>query len=153
MSVGNISNDSIPIDILGDYLEPSLDLLKFYRSKLAAFDSERSEYIGRLADVDAQNSEVHRLRWELRAREDEIEELQKAVGDAKLFLYDEREQVLKLQAENDDLKSQEIRDRQRIQELLALTEPVAHEVSGNQGNRWCGHPSYRKCCEFRPSFT
>lgn len=119
-----------PIDILGDYLEPSLDLLRFYRSKLSEVEGERGHYIQRLADVDAQNADVHRLRWELRAREDEIEELQKAVGDAKLFLYDEREQVLKLQAENVDLKSQEIKDRQRIQELLALTEPVAHEVSG-----------------------
>jgi coiled-coil domain-containing protein 77 len=37
-------------------------------------------------------------------------------------------QVLRLQAENDALKTQEIEDRRRIQHLLALTEPVTHEV-------------------------
>ena len=58
----------------------------------------------------------------------QIEELQKAVGDCKLYLYDEREQVLKLQAENDNLKAQEVEDRRRIQQLLSLTEPANHEV-------------------------
>ena len=37
-------------------------------------------------------------------------------------------QILKLQAENDSLKIQEIEDRRRIQHLLALTQPVAQEV-------------------------
>jgi len=40
-----------------------------------------------------------------------------------------RAQLLRLQAENSDLKMQEAEDRRRIQHLLALTEPVAHEVS------------------------
>jgi hypothetical protein len=37
-------------------------------------------------------------------------------------------QLLKLQAENDSLKTQEIEDRRRIQHLLALTEPLSREV-------------------------
>lgn len=81
-------------------------------------------------------------------------QLQKALSDANVFLFEEREQVrsgvpsnrnnccraefklcvspslqiLKLQAENDALKIQEIEDRRRIQHLLALTQPVAQEV-------------------------
>lgn len=71
----------------------------------------------------------------------QIQELQKAVGDCKLFLYDEREQVLRLQAENDDLKAQEIKDRRRIQELLALTEPVTQEVRRTDAGRGrCARP-------------
>lgn len=58
-----------------------------------------------------------------------MEVLQKALQDAKLYLYDEREQVIKLTHENEDLKQQEIEDRRRIQELLALTQPAAEEVS------------------------
>ena len=38
------------------------------------------------------------------------------------------DQVLKLQAENDQLKIQELEDRRRIQHLLALTQPVTQEV-------------------------
>lgn len=93
--------------MLGDFLEPSMDLLKFYRSKISGFEAERAEFLARLADVEvrhapiqqlvllrlahmlscisyfisahshtcslqAQNAEMHRLRWELRAREDEV---------------------------------------------------------------------------------
>ena len=46
-----------------------------------------------------------------------------------MYLFDEREQVLKLQAENDQLKIQELEDRRRIQHLLALTQPVSQEVT------------------------
>lgn len=94
------------LDVLGDFLEPSMDLLKFYRSKISGFEAERAEFLSRLADVEvrmtctllelqadeltkaysrmrryvllalfilqAQNGEMHRLRWELRAREDEV---------------------------------------------------------------------------------
>ena len=38
-------------------------------------------------------------------------------------------QLLRLQAENDSLKIQEIEDRRRIQHLLALTQPVTQEVT------------------------
>ena len=46
-----------------------------------------------------------------------------------MCLFDEREQVLKLQAENDQLLIQEMEDRKRIQHLLALTQPVTQEVA------------------------
>jgi len=42
--------------------------------------------------------------------------------------FDMVRQVLKLKAANDDLVSQEVEDRKRIQHLLALTEPLSHEV-------------------------
>jgi hypothetical protein len=91
----------------------------------------------------------------------QVLELQKALSDANVYLFDEREQVLaplasldgrlsrcriadrtsrvcfttcsaqllRLQAENDSLKIQEIEDRRRIQHLLALTQPVTQEVT------------------------
>jgi len=62
-------------------------------------------------------------------RHEEIAELQRALSDANVYLFDEREQVLKLQAENDQLKIQELEDRRRIQHLLALTQPVSQEVT------------------------
>ena len=46
----------------------------------------------------------HKLQWELRQKDDEIAELQKAISDMQVFLFQEREQVLKLYAENDRLK-------------------------------------------------
>jgi coiled-coil domain-containing protein 77 len=44
------------------------------------------------------------LTWEIRQKDDEIAELQKAISDLQVFLFQEREQVLKLYSENDRLK-------------------------------------------------
>ena len=45
-----------------------------------------------------------KLQWQLRQREDEISELQKALSDMQVYLFQEREHVLRLYAENDRLK-------------------------------------------------
>ena len=44
------------------------------------------------------------MEWELKQREAEIVELQKALSDMEVFLFKEREHVLRLYAENDRLK-------------------------------------------------
>jgi len=46
----------------------------------------------------------HKTTWELQQREDEIAELQKALSDMQVYLFQEREHVLRLFAENDRLK-------------------------------------------------
>ncbi|RYG49186.1 hypothetical protein EON67_06895 [archaeon] len=112
-------SQEVSIDVVSDFLEPSAHLLTFYKSKLVNFETERAEYLRRLADVEvrcdclhartgvrararvsdcclacrrspppctaaaalrltpahtlqAQHAESHRLRWELRAREEEV---------------------------------------------------------------------------------
>jgi coiled-coil domain-containing protein 77 len=52
-----------------------------------------------------------------------------ALSDAHNFLFEERQRLLALQAENDDLKLQEVQDRQRIQQLLAMTQPYEQEMT------------------------
>jgi len=144
---------------------PTRDLLAFYRARLAAADAEREDamcaagrdararsrtvcprphptplsrsHSQRLVDVEAANAELHRVRWERRSREEEVRELQSALSDAKVFLFDEREQLLRVQAENDELKAQEIEDRKRIAHLLALTEPMTQEVRAAAAERAC----------------
>ncbi len=46
----------------------------------------------------------HKMQWEQRQREEEIAELQKALSDMQVYLFQEREHVLRLYAENDRLK-------------------------------------------------
>lgn len=67
--------------------------------------------------------------WEMQRKDEQIADLQRALSDAHVYLYDERQQVLALSAENDELKIQELEDRKRIQHLLALTQPVSQEVT------------------------
>lgn len=72
-----------------------------------AFDRERVEFLQRLDEMSGHSHEKHRLKWEAHKKDEQLMELQKALSDAHVFLYEERAQVLKLTAENDRLKSQD----------------------------------------------
>lgn len=69
------------------------------------------------------------MQWEMRQREDEIKELQKALSDMQVYLFQEREHVLRLYAENDRLKICEVEDRKKIQHLLTLSHPPGGEIT------------------------
>lgn len=45
-----------------------------------------------------------------------------ALSDAHSFLFEERQRLLALQADNDELRLQEIEDRRNIQQLLVLQQ-------------------------------
>lgn len=49
-------------------------------------------------------SPQHQLQWEVRHLEEEISELQRALSDMQVYLFQEKEQVLRLYSENDRLK-------------------------------------------------
>lgn len=85
-------------------MRPSRELLEYYRKKIGEYDLEREELIKRLDKFKQTLDDQHKLQWELRQKDDEIAELQKAISDMQVFLFQEREQVLKLYAENDRLK-------------------------------------------------
>ncbi|KAI5627114.1 coiled-coil domain-containing protein 77 isoform X1 [Silurus asotus] len=111
------------------YLRPSRELLEFYRQKLAQFDAEHDDLLQLLEKYKSTTEDQHKLQWEVRQREDEIAELQKALSDMQVFLFQEREQALRLYAENDRLKIKELEDRKKIQHLLALVGPDAGEIT------------------------
>eukprot|EP00775_Hariotina_reticulata_P012249 gene12249-12386_t len=107
---------------------PSADLLAHYKQRIDQFEQERDELLRAVDRCAVHQDEVHRLQWENRKRADEIRELQKALSDAQQFLFEERQRLLLLQAENDELKLQEVQDRQRIQQLLAMTQPIEQTI-------------------------
>ena len=125
---GVVDAEGFDLEFVASHGAPSAELLAFYRAKVAAHEAERRDVAARVDAAEAQLGELHRLRWEAREREEEVRELQRALSDARLALLDEREQALRLAAENDGLKAQEVEDRRRIAHLLALTEPLTHEV-------------------------
>jgi coiled-coil domain-containing protein 77 len=73
--------------------------------------------------------ELHVTKWNVHKCEESISVLQRALSDANVLLHEERAQVLRLQTENERLRIQELEDRRRIQHLLALTQPVANDVT------------------------
>ncbi|NXU12105.1 CCD77 protein, partial [Pardalotus punctatus] len=111
------------------HLSPSHELLEYYRKKIAAFDEEYEELVKRLEKYKQTYDEQHQLQWEIRRLEEETAELQKALSDMQVYLFQEREQVLRLYSENDRLKIRELEDRKRIQQLLALVGTGEGEVT------------------------
>ncbi|XP_029290528.1 coiled-coil domain-containing protein 77 isoform X2 [Cottoperca gobio] len=111
------------------YLRPSRELLEFYREKIAQFDGEHEELLQMLEKYRGITEDQHKIQWEVRQREGEIAELQNALSDMQVYLYQEREQSLRLYAENDRLKIRELEDRKKIQHLLALVGPDAGEIT------------------------
>ncbi|NXD90718.1 CCD77 protein, partial [Chaetorhynchus papuensis] len=110
-------------------LNPSHELLEYYRKKIADFDEEHEELVKRLEKYKQTYDEQHQLQWEVRHLEEEIAELQKALSDMQVYLFQEKEQVLRLYSENDRLKLRELEDRKRIQQLLALLGTDDGEVT------------------------
>ncbi|GFR40782.1 hypothetical protein Agub_g1396 [Astrephomene gubernaculifera] len=106
--------------------QSTTELLAYYKSRLEGFEAERAELLSRLDQCAVQGSEKHTLEWETRKRSEEVRELQKALSDAHNFLFDERQRLLALQAENDELRLQEIQDRKTIQQLLAGPQAPAN---------------------------
>lgn len=104
-------------------------LLEFYKARIAEMERDREDLVRRVGSTEVPHAELHRVKWELKVRQEEVEQLQNALSDANVQIFEEREESLKLLAENDELKMQQTEDRRRIQHLLALTEPVAQEVT------------------------
>ncbi|NXQ21433.1 CCD77 protein, partial [Peucedramus taeniatus] len=111
------------------HLNPSHELLEYYRKKIADFDEEHEELVKRLEKYKQTYDEQHQLQWEVRYLEEEIAELQKALSDMQVYLFQEKEQVLRLYSENDRLKLRELEDRKKIQQLLALLGADEAEVT------------------------
>ncbi|KFP65898.1 Coiled-coil domain-containing protein 77, partial [Cariama cristata] len=111
------------------FLHPSRELLEYYRKKIADFDEEHEDLVKRLERYRETYDEQHKLQWEVRQREEEIAELQKALSDMQVYLFQEREHVLRLYSENDRLKIRELEDRKKIQHLLALVGTDKGEVT------------------------
>jgi hypothetical protein len=68
-------------------------------------ESEYQEALDSVESLKISHEEHHRLSWEVHRREIEVAELQQALSDAQTQLFDERKQLLKVIADNDELKS------------------------------------------------
>lgn len=60
--------------------------------------------MGRLSDYKLVVDEQASVEWCMRDREEEISQLQKSLADMQISVFEEREQALRLFAENDRCK-------------------------------------------------
>ncbi|XP_063495973.1 coiled-coil domain-containing protein 77 isoform X2 [Symphalangus syndactylus] len=126
------SLESTPLPSLEDRLAklcPSKELLEYYQKKMAECEAENEDLLKKLELYREACEGQHKLECDLQQREEEIAELQKALSDMQVCLFQEREHVLRLYSENDRLRIRELEDKKKIQNLLALVGTDAGEVT------------------------
>ncbi|XP_048191122.1 coiled-coil domain-containing protein 77 [Perognathus longimembris pacificus] len=126
------SMESTPLPSTKDRLAvlcPSQELLEYYQKKMAACEMENEDLLRKLELYKEVCEGQHKLDWDLQQREEEIAELQKALSDMQVCLFQEREHVLRLYSENDRLRIRELEDKKKIQSLLALVGTDSGEVT------------------------
>lgn len=109
---------------------PSKTLLEFYRQKLREWRSKH-------ADLELAVAEIKRTVNSNREREESAlkilknsAELQDTISDLQLCLYKEREHVLRLTAENDQLRIDRANDKRNIQFLLVHCDLKESDLYG-----------------------
>ena len=107
----------------------SKELLEYYHDRLSASEQEMREMVTRVDAVANTQEAQHKIQWESQKRMDEVTDLQKALSDSHVYLWEEREKVQRQQAEIDELKMQEVEDRRKIQHLLSLAHPVVQDTT------------------------
>uniref|UniRef100_A0A8B9Y023 Coiled-coil domain containing 77 n=1 Tax=Bos mutus grunniens TaxID=30521 RepID=A0A8B9Y023_BOSMU len=126
------SSFSSPTRWKGDRLAvlcPSQELLEYYQKKMSECEAENEDLLKKLELYREACEGQHKLEWDLQQREEEIAELQKALSDMQVCLFQEREHVLRLYSENDRLRIRELEDKKKIQNLLALVGTDTGEVT------------------------
>ncbi|MBZ3887800.1 Coiled-coil domain-containing protein 77 [Sciurus carolinensis] len=126
------SVESTPLPSIKDRLAvlcPSQELLEYYQKKMADCDAENEDLLKKLELYKEICEGQHKLEWDLQQREEEIAELQKALSDMQVCLFQEREHVLRLYSENDRLRIRELEDKKKIQNLLAVVGMNTGEVT------------------------
>ncbi|VDP74121.1 unnamed protein product [Echinostoma caproni] len=114
---------------LSQLSDPSNELLTYYRRKVETLTEDHEHVQRRLDKIADAIGNQETLTWEVRQREAEIAELQRALSDMQVYLFQEREHVLRMYAENDRLKIRELNDRRKIQHLLQLSGLGPAEVT------------------------
>ncbi|XP_055460193.1 coiled-coil domain-containing protein 77 isoform X2 [Psammomys obesus] len=126
------SVESTPMPSIEDRLAvlcPSQELLDYYQKKMASCEAENEDLLKKLELYREACENQHKLEWNLQQREVEIAELQKALSDMQVCLFQEREHVLRLYSENDRLRIRELEDKKKIQNLLTLVGTDTNEVT------------------------
>jgi len=103
-------------------------LLAYYRERIANFEKERFEWIGRFEQVKLSQEEKHRTEWDLRRAKDEIADLQRALSDARLKIFEEKQLNLKLSSENAQLMERADLDKNKIGNLVNACNLVEQKI-------------------------
>jgi len=110
-------------------------LLDYYRIKVDSFEKERFSWLNKLEELNLNLNDKHTLQWENKIKTAEILSLQKIKNDLLKVIHEERQNNHKLTAEIAYLKERSKKDRNRIIELLKLSDPIEQEIVLDNKNK------------------
>ncbi|XP_042883820.1 coiled-coil domain-containing protein 77-like isoform X2 [Penaeus japonicus] len=101
-------------------LQPSQRLLDYYREKVATFEQETQKQENFLRKYE-QVAKPTFLEKEREQMTRELIELRSALSDVNVFIHAERQQVVRLHAENERLKLDTLEAEKKVALMLSLT--------------------------------
>lgn len=107
----------------------STDLVQFYRTRLLDGERKLQDLLRRFDEANVNATKFAQLQGLVRQREAEIVELQRALSDSHQLLFQERGQLLQVVQALDSAKLQQMEDRKKVQELLALSGAASHDIT------------------------
>lgn len=138
----NALNEEVQVD----------SLLAYNRDRVANFERERFDWLNRYEMIKPKPQDEHRTEWETRQTRENLALLQKDLSDNRMRLFEERQVILKLQNENNQLKKKHGLDQEVMNTLVNYCNPIEQTVIYSKGKKpsrlyLTRHPN--KVCEQR----
>ncbi|CDW87267.1 UNKNOWN [Stylonychia lemnae] len=103
-------------------------ILNYYRERVEAFEKDRIQWYQKLENIRIKQEFVHKVEWELKKRQDEKAELERALQQCQSALFTERERIVKMKQAADQLRIKGKENRQLIMELLDSNNSVEQHI-------------------------
>ena len=110
-------------------------LLAFYRQKIAHFEAERFEWMSRFEQLKLSQEEKHKQEWDIKRSKNEIADLQRALSEARVKLFEEKQTLMKVAAEKLQLEKILGDNKLKIGELMSVCSPVEQKVVLSKGQK------------------
>jgi hypothetical protein len=109
--------------------------LAYTRDRVAQFEKERFDWLKRYEMIRVKAEDEHKVEWETRQVREAIALMQKDLSDNRMRLFEERQLVLKLQNENNQLTRKHGLDQKVMNTLVAHCNPIEQTVIYSKGNK------------------
>ena len=112
-----------------DQVVPSDELFEFLYRSTKAIAKERETFLEYLALIQPDVAEGHRLEWTRQQEEDDIVNLEEVIASRRKELEEEKKKMRSHEEEIQKVRKDQREDRAKIQRLLALSQPVTHDIT------------------------
>lgn len=106
----------------------SLELLTYYRNSLSNSEQIRQDWMNKIEAVRVNKALLHKIEWEGRVRDQEIEHLNQQINQLENALSAERNELVRLAREQESLRQQNKSDVDKIKQLMGFIQPIQQDI-------------------------